>query len=403
MPTRTNPTSLPNSSATARPRPSCGSSTSSPPGLTSLAAAEAPAVHEAVTAKLVAELAASAELASPNDLLTRLGAILLAVGVQASAEKGLLGDVRKLTVAGDGSPLVTGTNRYGKRTCECPKHERCDCPRIFDDPDARFGYDSHRERMVFGHHFYEVSVSVAGHDLPLALRLDSANTTDYTASVMTLDRLRKALPPVGMAIRHFIADAGHDGESNYRYCLNAGILPLIPLRGSVPAVHPKRPDLSLSKRGIPTCEAGAEMVPRGSAGKDRPIFACPVRNGKLASCPMAPPGQPDWLCHPELKCGPTVVPNVNDNPRLCPPVPRNSKTYEMLYKLRSGCERSNSVKKEIFKLEDARHRRASFWLVRLHLIAVLQHARAWVEEGAARRLVDHLLGRERCWSGWPRR
>ena len=48
----------------------------------------------------------------------------------------------------------------------------------------------------------------------------------------------------------------------------------------------------------------------------------------------------------------------------------------------------------IFKIEDARHRRASFWLVRLHLIAVLQHARAWVDSNAARRLVNHLLGHE---------
>jgi hypothetical protein len=46
-------------------------------------------------------------------------------------------------------------------------------------------------------------------------------------------------------------------------------------------------------------------------------------------------------------------------------------------KLRAGCERSNAVKKERFRLEHARHRRASFWLIRLHLIALLQHARAW--------------------------
>lgn len=358
------------------------------------AAVAAPAAHEAVSAKVVAELAASSSMPSPNDLLARLAAILLAVGVQGSADRGLLGDVQKLTVGGDGSPLVTGASRYGKKTCEHPKGTRCECPRIYDDPDARFGYDSHRELFFFGHHFYELSTSVGGHDLPLAIRLDPGNTTDHTASVKTLDRLRKELAKAGMAIRHFIADAGHDGEATYRYCLGAGILPVIPLKAAAPAVHPKRADMRLSKRGVPLCEAGVEMVPRGSASMGRPIFACPVRNGKLARCPLAPPEAPDWLCHPELKHGPTVVPKVTDNPRLCPPVPRNSKTYETLYKLRSGCERSNSVKKETFKLEDARHRRASFWLVRLHLIAVLQHARAWVEDGAARRLVDHLLGRE---------
>lgn len=358
------------------------------------AAVTAPAVHEAVTAKLAAELAASAALPNPDDLLGRLSAILLAVGVQPSAARGLLGDVRKLTVSGDGSPLVTGASRYGKRTCDHPKTERCDCPRIFDDPDARVGYDSHRERYIFGHHFYEDSVSVAGHDLPLAIRLDPGNTTDYTASLLTLDRLRKALAPLGMGIRHFIADAGHDGEANYRYCVEAGILPLIPLRGEAPATHPERPDLRLSKRGVPTCQANVEMVPNGSAGEHRKIFMCPVKAGKLKRCPLAPPEQPDWLCQPETKHGPTVTVNVLSNPRLCPPIPRNSPKFAELMRLRSGCERSNSVKKEAFKLEDARHRRASFWLMRLHFIAVLQHARAWVDDGAARRLVDHLLGRE---------
>lgn len=358
------------------------------------AAVEAPADHGSVTADLVSELAKAASQANPNDLLARLAAILFAVGIQPSAARGLLGPVDKLTVSGDGSPLVTGASRYGKKKCDHPRHERCDCDRIYADPDARFGYDSHRDLTFFGHHFYEISVSVAGHDLPLAIRLDPGNTTDYTASVKTLDRLRKDLAGAGMGIRHFIADAGHDSEANHRYCLDAGILALIPMRGKAPGIHPTRPDMTLSKRGIPTCEAGAEMVPRGTAGADRPIFACPVRNGKLAHCPLAPPEQADWLCRPDLKHGPTVVPKVADAPRLTPSVPRNSTTYTRLYKLRSGCERSNSVKKEVFKLEDARHRRASFWLVRLHLIAVLQHARAWVGAGDARRLVDQLLGRE---------
>lgn len=191
------------------------------------------------------------------------------------------------------------------------------------------------------------------HDLPLAIRIDAGNVGDYTASILTLERLRKDLGAKGMAIRHFIADAGHDGEANYRYCLGHDIIPVIPLRGEAPATHPERPELKLSKRGVPTCEANVEMVQRGTAGKDRPIFACPVRAGKLARCPLAPPDQPDWLCRPELKCGPTVTVKVDDNPRLCPPIPRNHPRHVELMKLRSGCERSNSVKKEIFKLEDA--------------------------------------------------
>ncbi len=87
---------------------------------------------------------------------------------------------------------------------------------------------------------------------------------------------------------------------------------------------------------------------------------------------------------------------VSDNPRLCPPVPRNSPSHQRLLNHRSGCERSNAVKKGRFKLELARHRRWSFWLIRLllHLIAVLQHASTWVMGMDSALLVDLLLGRE---------
>ncbi len=51
------------------------------------------------------------------------------------------------------------------------------------------------------------------------------------------------------------------------------------------------------------------------------------------------------------------------------------------------------MKKGRFKLEAARHRGASFWLIRLHLIAILQHALAWVADADASALVGELLGR----------
>lgn len=354
------------------------------------AVAKAPVADPSVTAQLVEALKPGEPFASPLDLLERLGALLRAVAVRGSLARGLLGAKTTIAIAGDGSPLRTGANQYGKRACDHRWRERCDCPRIYADPDARVGWDHYREQHFFGHHFYEIIASVGGHDLPLAIRLDPANTTDHTASLRTLDRLFKVLPELGLTITHFIADAGHDSEANHRYCLDHGVRAVIPLRGDVPAqVH----GVAVSKRGIPTCEALVEMAPRGSAAPNRPIFMCPVVTGKLPRCPLAPEEQHDWRCKPGLKGGPTVTVDTRTNPRLFTAVPRNSPTYTKLYKLRSGCERSNSVKKVAFKLEEARHRRASYWLIRLHFIAVLQHAMAWVNDEAVQPLVDHLLGR----------
>lgn len=348
-----------------------------------------------VTARLVAQIEQADDMANPNDLLTRLAEILVDVAVVESARQGLFGDLSQITAGGDGSPLRTGANRHGKRVCEHGFLERCDCPKVYTDPDAEWGWDNHRDEWFFGHHFYEISCSTSGHDLPLALRLDPGNGSDFTASLRTMEHLRKLLRSKGLqwGWSHFIADAGHDAEPIHRYLVDRDVKPVIPLKKDARATHPTRPDVRLSKRGVPTCDAGLEMTHWGSAGKGRTSFMCPLKAGKVHRCPLAPEGQPDWHCRPDLKWGPTRVIAVNDNPRLFPAIPRHTATYGTLYKLRSGTERSNAVKKETFKLEGAKHRRASFWLIRLHLIAILQHARAWVAPEAAGTLVDHLLGR----------
>lgn len=360
--------------------------------------AEEVAVEEAktVTARVVAEIARADALDNPNDLLGRLSAMLLDVAVVESARRGLLGDLDQLVVGGDGSPLRTGAHRYGKRKCDHRLFKRCDCARVYSDPDAAWGWDNHRKQWFFGHHFYEISCSTSGHDLPLALRLDPGNTSDYTASLHAFTRLRKDLRARSLpwTLDTFIADAGHDAEPIHRHLVEHGVKPIIPLKAKARATHPTRPDLLLSGRGVPLCKAGVEMAHWGSAGKGRTAFICPIRAGKLARCPLAPEGQPDWHCRPDLKWGPTKTVAVRDNPRLFPAVPRNSARYARLYTLRSGTERSNAVKKTVFGLERARHRRASFWLIRLHLISILQHARAWVASEAAEPLLDHLLGRD---------
>jgi len=354
------------------------------------------AADPCATQQLVTRLLATKDQKNPEDLLQRLAEMLVELAVVKSANEGLLGPLDALIACGDGSGLKTGASKHGKRVCDCPRSSRCDCDRIYQDPDAAVGWDSYRECFFYGHHVYELTVSSGGHDLPIHLRLDPGNESDYTASLNALDRLLKHLrdrhPEI--QIRYFVQDAGHDGEHNYRFAIDNGIIPIIPLAKDAPASHPQRPDLELSPRGIPLCPAGCEMAPWGSAGDNRRLFVCPVKASYQDRCPRAPTDDPNWLCRPEAAMAPVVNLSIDQNPRLCPPVPRNSPRHEQLYNLRTGCERSYSVKKEFFNLEGARHRRKSFWLIRLYLLAVLQHARAWVANEDPKVLVDHLLGRQ---------
>jgi len=352
------------------------------------------AIDEGVTARLVQALKQSQTLPNPNDVLGRLSQILLEVAVKESARRGLLGDLQQLLVCGDGSALPTGANRHGKRTCDCPKKSRCDCPRIYSDPDANVGYDCHRDLFFFGHHMYEIVVSVQGHDLPLALRLDPASTSDFVAAPKTLEHLRKLLRDQSdMKLGAAIFDAGHDGKPLYKFVMRHDMTPVIPLSVPAPAHHPTRAEIQLSRRGVPLCPAGVELVRRGTNRKGGQIFACPVKARQLGRCPQAPEDSVGYSCAPLSQLGHTVVVKTTDDERLFPPIPRNHPRYRELMNLRSGCERSFSVKKKRFKLLAARHRRASFWLFRLHLMALLQHGLAWVAKKDAQGLVDHLLGR----------
>ena len=352
-----------------------------------------PVDTETVTARLVTALLESKDCAHPNDLLSRLMTILMEVALIPSAKKGLLGDLSDLRLPGDGSPLPTQASGHGKRTCDHPRWEHCNCHRVFSDPDARLGWDAYRKKYYFGHKFYEICSPSQAHSLPMFILLDPANEHDFTSSVKAYDHLRKALPVLGEESRMTMAilDAGHDSQANHTFFRAHGIQPVIPLASVAPRQHPTRPNILLSNMGIPLCQAHVEMASWGTGREGKTIFVCPVKAGKLAQCPLAPAQAPDWLCQPETQHGPTHNLNVEDNPRLFPEIARNSRKYRENYNLRTACERSNSLKKEKYQLIACRHRRKSFWLIRLYQIALLQHAAVWVQDQNPEVLMDHLL------------
>ncbi|MBC7325471.1 MAG: hypothetical protein H5T99_09180 [Moorella sp. (in: Bacteria)] len=58
--------------------------------------------------------------------------------VDRSVALGLIPDPEALMVAGDGSPLRTGSSPAGVKVCHYRKQGifRCSCPRRYPDPDA---------------------------------------------------------------------------------------------------------------------------------------------------------------------------------------------------------------------------------------------------------------------------
>jgi hypothetical protein len=98
------------------------------------------------------------------------------------------------------------------------------------------------------------------------------------------------------------------------------------------------------------------------------------------------------LCQPHTQMGPVVSVRTAADPRLSPPIPRDSATCKELMATRSGCERSNSFKKVTSRIGERPCRSATQFLVRLSLVSLLEHARAWLAEDRKQR-GEHTDGR----------
>lgn len=346
------------------------------------------------TAKLVKLLEESRANRRPEDLAKRLSELLWRAGVLESARRGLCEIPRGLPLVADGTPLPTAACGHGKRVCECPRTKKCDCARLWPDPTATRGYDSYRDAYYYGYNLYEIGTVSDGSHLPLMLRLNPSNRGDHLTGAEALEDLGKLLRddlPDVLRPRFFVADCGHDALANHQHIISWGLRPIIPLRGDGPAEHPSRDGLLLSPRAVPLCQAKVEMAAWGTCDANTALFICPVKGNNLERCPLAPADDPGWLCDPASATGPVVALNVNDNPRLFPIVPRNSPAYARLYKQRSSCERSNSIKKQALDLLSCRHRRWSFWFIRATCAAILQHARVWVRDIDAQAWLRELI------------
>ena len=295
-------------------------------------------------------------------------------------------DPDNIHAIGDGSCLETGACHNGKPNCNCRAYGiyKCSCDRLYSDRTANWGYDSYHECYYFGHKFYQIVEPSSKHDLPLAITIAPASTTDFTQSMITFERLIKSTKDMNLKITKCALDAGHDSMANHEYFEFRNILPVIPLNKRTGKLQIK--DKVVNEDGIPLCPGGKPMKRMGRDNKRRrQYFGCPVKRGThrkgqyvyvnhIEECPNGA------LCQKDTKHGPVTYIAEKENLRTCPVIPRDSKEYRRLMNLRSGVERSNNQKKIVYKLNYTDHRRSAFYLIKLYLISILEHAKAWLAE-----------------------
>jgi len=286
-----------------------------------------------------------------------------------SANLGLLGDMNALTVAGDGTPIVTAAYPRSKSTCHCRAQGLADCnhPRIYSQPDCNSGWDSYREKYFNGYHLYMISAADSYYDLPLFPRLQPASRHDAISLVVSSVEFKQRFT-LG-TVDKMLLDAAHDAEAIYLLLDHQNAEPFIDLNDRSKKNTKTAGDIQISPRGIPICLAGLEMKSNGHDNRQhRHKWKCALSNGTKISC--ATP------CS-KAKYGRIYHTHSKDNPRLFPKTPRNSKKWAMIYSRRTSIERSNKREKIDYKLESGRHRSTQMWYVRVYSIMICQHMDAW--------------------------
>jgi hypothetical protein len=306
-----------------------------------------------------------------------LKAIFYTCIVAKSIDLGLI-DLEHLYVAGDSTKLRSWANPYGRKRCKCDNKGKkpdqwCDCQRYYQDPQARWGYDSYHDCWVYGHTYYELTAYSFDHsfELPLVILLADNNRHD---SVLGTFSMHQATDILGFPIQVASFDKASDAMGFYRLAYERWNTSLIiPLNERNKGHFTYQPPIALTEKGTPICPANRPMTYWGHCpDRQRLKWRCPVAAGPKAErekpCPTP--------CSPSTY-GRVVYTYPKSNYRLFTPIPRDSDLWSQHYHHHGCVERSHKRKKYDFLLNQTHTAGRERWSLRVMLAAICQHLDAW--------------------------
>ena len=335
-----------------------------------------PPKRPGIVARLVGKILDGRRLECRPELI--LQRIFADVCVKASANLGLVNQT--ISISGDGTCIKTGASSFGVKTCECGKsgNYHCDCPRKFSDPNATWGWDSHKEQWFYGYTGYFISTynKVLKLDLPLYLRLVDAKRHDSISAVVALAEFRDLYP--NLSIDAFISDSASDNYPTYELLDKYNINAIIALNSKNKGNFKYPQHLSIDENGIPICPGGKKMVAYGFCGSDRCRlkWRCPRVLGKAEPC---------TACDNCSKSayGRVIYTKPSWDLRLFTKIPRGSQKWKLKMKERTAAERVNNRILNNYGIENSKTRgkkRISFFTTiagfNIHLDAQLAKLKA---------------------------
>lgn len=235
------------------------------------------------------------------------------------------------------------------------------CPKLPKDTDAKIGVrrnpqNPNKKEKIFGYNLV-LSTSVELHlniELPVAVTNIAGNADEGSQIIQNDEQIynhHRCLAKID------IADAKYDITSNYEYLRDKGSIPIIDY-------NPRREnrskqaliDRGYDQNGWPFAPCGLLTRPNGFDKKhQRLTFCCFKQCRKLrekaienlqkhydiAACP-----------HIRNRTGFSKHMYIKEHPRLINEIPRGSKRYKNIKKIRSASERANSTMKEDIKILD---------------------------------------------------
>jgi len=299
------------------------------------------------------------------------------ISVEKSASFGLLGDINKLNISGDGTCIKTGASSYGIKICDCRSKGifDCKCTRKFSDPNATWGWDSYHGQWFYGYSSFLFTTysKELRLDLPIYFRVLEAKRHDSVSAVVSLQELKEL--STDFKFNTFIGDSAFDNYPTYELLDHWKISPIIALNLRAKANY-KYYQPILNNKGIPICEANNEMIYDGPSYTRRRVkWRCPLATNKINHCPNKP------NCSPS-DYGRTHHTNFDDDIRLFTPIARGTKKWKNLMKTRTGAERINSRILNDYSIENTKARGKKHWSwwilisnINIHLDAQIKHAK----------------------------
>ena len=242
-------------------------------------------------------------------------------------------------VAADSCPIKANVKENNLKTNVINRFDKTRIPK--GDPDARLGayavYPTKKKVEYFwGYRNHILNDALS--ELPIAEVTEPANVYEQHLIIPQLKYIKKIFK---LPIKAVLGDSAFDSYTIIEFIVKKlrakPVIPKNPRRS-------KDPNIRLSRKGIPTCVAGFEMISRGKfydkeQNRMRHKFVCPIKAGKKFARKVG------WFCpwnHPKFysnRYGCTTNLRTDVDTSIRQNIDYGSQTFKKLYNLRGSTER----------------------------------------------------------------